>query len=209
LVVAVGACVALAACSTRPAPAISADQLSYARSFDLYTVYWAGMRLDGIPLTQADGLASYDSHYGVTLSYGNCVHKSLLALGGCTLPVRITTVWYIPHSNVSFGRYRYIRLHGVPALVTNGGEEIEIYTGPVAVDVIGATPKLTRDAANALRPFNRPQNGSWPAFTPPQYQPGVSYAQLGTEAGTTGNTGAPGGTIGPPGDLQPSVGSTQ
>jgi len=193
-------------CATRPAPAISTAQLAYARSFDIYTVYWAGKRIDGTPLTQADGVGSYDGHYGVTLSYGNCEHKNLLALGGCTLPLRITTVLYVPHSNVSFGRYRYIRLHGVPALVTNKGDEIEVYTGAVAVDVIGATPKITRDAAAKLTPFNRAVSRAWPAFTPPQYQPGVSYEQLGKEAAATGDTGS---SIGPPGDLQPSVGATQ
>ena len=197
---------AVAGCTTHPPPPISTAQLAYARSFDLYTVYWAGKRIDGVPLTQADGIGSYDAHYGVTLSYGTCEHKNLVALGGCTLPLRITTVWYVPHSNVSFGRYRYIRLHGVPALVTDGGDEIEVYTSAVAVDVIGATPKLTRDAAAKLTPFNRAVSRAWPAFTPPQYQPGVSYEQLGKAAASTGDTGS---TIGPPGDLQPSVGATQ
>ena len=195
----------LGGCGTSAPPPITSAQLAYARSFDLYTVYWAGKRIDGIPLTQADGIGSYNSHYGVTLSYGNCEHKSVLSLGGCTLPVRITTVWYLPHSNVSFGRYRYFRLHGVPALITNGGDEIEVYTENVAVDVIGANPQITQDAAAALTPFNRPVTSTLPAFSPPDYQPGVSYAQLGKEASATGDTG----TIGPPGDLQPSVGATQ
>jgi len=39
-----------------------------------------------------------------------------------------------------------------------------------------------------------------------QYQPGVSYEQLGKQASATGDTGS---VIGPPGDLQPSVGATQ
>ena len=192
-------------CATAAPPPVTAAQLSYARSFDLYTVYWAGRRIDGVPLTQADGMGSYDEHYGVTLSYGDCEHKSLLSLGGCTVPVRITTVLYVPHSNVSFGHYRYIRMHGVRALLANGGDEIELYTGPVAIDVVGANAKITRDAAAALRPFNRPVSADWPAFPPPDYQPGVSYAQLGKQASATGDTG----TIGPPGDLQPSVGATQ
>ena len=194
----------IAGCATYAPRPITAAQLSYARSFALYTDYWAGRRIDGIPLTQADGLGSYDPHYGVTLSYGTCEHKSLLSLGGCTIPLRITTVWYIPHSNVSFGRYRYVHLHGVPALITNGGDEIELYTGEVAVDVLGKDPKITRDAAAALRPLNRPATATWPPFAPADYQPGVSAAQLGAAAAATGDTGA----IGPPGDLQPSVGVT-
>jgi hypothetical protein len=192
-------------CATSAPPPITTAQLAFARSFDLYTVYWAGKRLDGIPLTQSDGIGSYDAHYGVTLSYGNCEHKGVLALGGCTLPLRITTVLYVPHSNVSFGRYRYFRLHGVPALIADGGDEIELYTDDVAVDVLGSSPKITHDAAAALTPFNRPVTSTLPAFSPPEYQPGVSYAQLGKEASATGDTG----TIGPPGELQPSVGATQ
>ena len=198
-------CALIGGCATSAPPPITAAQLAYARSFGLYTVYWAGARVDGIPLTQADGVGSYNAHFGVTLSYGDCEHKSLLSLGGCTLPLRITTVWYIPHSNVSFGHYRYFRVHGVPALITNGGDEVEVYTEDVAVDVIGSDPKITRAAVAALTAFNRSVTPTFPAFLPPNYQPGVSAAQLGKQASATGDTGA----IGPPGDLQPSVGATQ
>src|ERR1700691_1192201 len=100
----------LAGCATHAAPPIEATQLAYARSFKLFTLYWAGKRMDGIPLTEADGLGDYSPEIGVTLFYGNCEHKSILQLGGCTLPLKITTVWYIPHSNVSLGQRRYVRM---------------------------------------------------------------------------------------------------
>jgi hypothetical protein len=197
----------LAGCATGGAPPISADQLAYARSFDLYTVYWAGKSMDGIPLVQADGMGDYNPHYGVTLYYGNCEHKSLSALGGCTLPLQITTVLYVPHSNVSLGNYKSVRLRGVPAVIFPGGDEIELYTDEMSVDVLGATPKITREALAHLEPFNRPATAGWPAFIAPQFKPGVSYEQLAKEGQSTGDTGT--ATISPPGDLQPNTGVTQ
>ena len=147
---AVGLAGALAGCATAPAPPISAKQLAYARSFNLFTVYWAGKRMDGIPLTEADGLGDYVAPIGVSMFYGNCLHQSLLKLGGCTLPLKITTVWYVPHSNRSLGPQRSVRLHGVPALIFNHGDEVELYTDAMAVDVIGATPKLTMEGVRHL-----------------------------------------------------------
>ncbi len=192
----------IAGCATSPAPPISATALAGARSFNLFTVYWAGPRVDGIALTQADGLGDYVPPIGVSMYYGNCLHQSVLKLGGCTLPLKITTVLYVPHSNRSLGQRRWIRLHGVPALIFNHGDEAELYTDMMEVDVIGATPKLTLDGARKLTTFNRSPTAAWPAFPPPQYTPGVSLRQLAAR-----NAGASGasGTVNPPGDLQPSV----
>jgi hypothetical protein len=195
----------IAGCATHPAPPISAKQLDYAKSFHLFTLYWAGKRMDGIPLTEADGLGDYIPSIGVTMYYGNCEHKSLLKLGGCTLPLKVTTVWYIPHSNISLGRQRNVRLHGVPAVIFNGGDEIELYTDAMAVDVIGATPKLTMEGVRHLTTFNRTPSAAWPAFPPPEFTPGVSLKQLAARRGSTGATSA----NAPPSDLQPSVNSTQ
>ena len=194
----------VAGCATRPAPPISAAQLRYARSFRLFTLYWAGKRVDGIPLIQADGLGDYNPTVGVSLYYGNCERESVVKLGGCALPLRITTVWYIPHSNQSFGVNRYTRFHGVPADVVNGGDEIELYTDEMAVDVIGANPRITLEAVHHLTTFNRTPTAAWPAFPPPEYQPGVSEKELQAEKALTGATGATGGNE-PPSDLQPNV----
>lgn len=190
-------------CATGPAPPISAKQLAYAHSFNYFTVYWAGLRMDGIPLTEADGLGDYTPPIGITMYYGNCVHKSVLKLGGCTLPLKVTTVWYIPHSNRSLGKQRNVRLHGVPAVIFNNGDEVELYTDEMLVDVIGATPKLTMEGVAHLTTFNRRPSAAWPAFPPPDFTPGVSLKQLAAQRLKRGSTG-PSGAISPPGDLQPS-----
>src|ERR1700730_18761366 len=49
----------LAACTTHPAPPISAVDLAQARAFQKVTVYWAGRRVDGVPLTAADNLYNF------------------------------------------------------------------------------------------------------------------------------------------------------
>jgi hypothetical protein len=196
----------LAGCATRPAPPISAGELAYAHSFNLFTVYWAGRRMDGIPLTAADGLAEYNPPIGITMYYGNCLHKSVTKLGGCTLPLKVVTAWYIPHSNISLGTRLNVRLRGVPAVIFNHGDEAELYTDATLVDVIGATPKLTMEGVAHLTPFNRTPTASWPALPPPQFRPGVSLKQLAAErVGVSGMSG----TVNPPGDLQPSLTPTQ
>jgi hypothetical protein len=192
----------IAGCATHPAPPISATQLRYARSFSLFTLYWAGKSMDGIPLIEADGLGDYNPTIGVTLYYGNCLKQSVTKLGGCKLPLRITTVWYVPHSNASFGRNDYTRFHGVPADIVDGGDEIELYTDAMAVDVIGATPKITLEAVHHLTTFNRRPSAAWPAFPPPEFTPGVSLKQLAAERARKGTTGATGPE--PPSDLQPN-----
>ncbi|MGD0980955.1 MAG: hypothetical protein ABR946_05670 [Solirubrobacteraceae bacterium] len=194
----------VAGCATGPAPPISAKQLAYAHSFDLFTLYWAGRSVDGIPLTEADGLGDYNAEIGVTMYYGNCIHKSVLKLGGCTLPLKVTTVWYIPHSNISLGAQRNVRVHGVPAVVFDHGDEVEVYTDAMAVDVLGATPKLTMAGVRQLTTFNRKPTAAWPAFPPPQFTPGVSLKQLAAEG-----KGGKNSKSNPPGDLQPNVNPSQ
>jgi hypothetical protein len=197
----------LAGCATGPAPPISAKQLAYAHSFDLFTLYWAGKRMDGIPLTQADGLGDYTPPIGITMYYGNCIHKSVVKLGGCTLPLKITTVWYIPHSNRSLGPRRNVRLRGVPAVIFNNGDEAELYTDETLVDVIGATPKLTMEGVEHLTTFNRKPTAAWPALPPPDFTPGVSLKQLAAAKQRANRGKRP--VENPPGDLQPSVNQTQ
>jgi len=196
----------VAGCATGPAPPISATQLAYAHSFNLFTLYWAGKRVDGIPLTEADGLGDYAPPVGISMYYGNCLHKSPVKLGGCTLPLKITTIWYIPHSNRSLGPRRNIRVHGVPALIFNHGDEVELYTDEMLVDVIGATPKLTMAGVKHLTTFNRKPTAAWPAFPPPDFTPGVSLKQLAAEKlAATGATKPDK----PPGDLQPALNPSQ
>jgi hypothetical protein len=204
-VAALGAAAALAGCSTHPAPPITGAALAVARSFNDFTTYWDGRYLGNVPLTAADGLSTYAPSNGFTLFYGNCERDGLLHIGGCTLPVEITTVLYVPHSNKSLGPRRNLRLRGVPAVIFDGGDEIEMYTDKMSIDIVADTPRRALAAVRALRPFNRVPTITWPAFPQPYFKPGVPPNQL---PGATGASGAT-GTATLPSQLQPTPAAKQ
>ena len=56
-----------------------------------------------MPLTAADNLSDFNSSAGFALYYGDCEGRGPLHTAGCTLPLKITTVLYSPHSDASFG----------------------------------------------------------------------------------------------------------
>src|SRR5579863_8201261 len=145
---AAAAAVILAGCTTNEAPPISAVDLSQARFFKEFTVYWAGNRIDGIPLTAADSPLDFiNSSVGFALYYGDCLGRGTFHTGGCTLPLKITTVRYRAHSDVNFGPQHWVLVHHVPAVVYDGGDKLEIYTDLQAVDIVAATPRIASDAA--------------------------------------------------------------
>ena len=195
----------LAGCATHAAPPISAKQLAYARSFHLYTVYWAGRSIDGVHLTEADGAGDYDSNIGISMYYGNCEPNGGVLSGGCKLPLKITTVRYVPHSNRSLGARHNVHLRGVPAVIFDRGLKIELYTDEMAIDIVADTPKRAREAVAHLTTLNRTPTASWPAFPQPQFKPGVSGQQLTLRREATGDTG----TVSPPGSLEPSLPASQ
>jgi hypothetical protein len=206
----------LAGCTTHPAPAISAFDLARARQFKELTVYWAGTEVDGVPLTAADNLYDFVSAIGFAMYYGNCEGRGNLHASGCTLPLKITTVRYVPHSDASFGPLRWVhlpRLNDVPAVIYNGGDDMEIYTDRQAIDIVADSPARAVAAVNALRPFNRTPSASFPAFPKPFFTPDLSPEQIaaaaGGSTGLTGLTGATGATadIQPPPGLEPAPGT--
>jgi hypothetical protein len=202
------AAVTLAGCATGPAPPISAADLASARAFNRFTVYWAGRGVDGVPLTAADNLYNFNSNAGFAMYYGDCESRGPLRDSGCTLPLKITTVIYEPHSDASFGPQHNVRLRGVPAVIYGGGDDIEIYTDRQAIDIAADSPRRALAAVNALEPFNRTPTADFPAFPQPYFQPGVSAEQLALQAAATGPTGPTGATsdIVPPAALEPTPG---
>jgi hypothetical protein len=197
----------LAGCTNHGAPPISAIDLSQARFFKEFTVYWAGTRLDGIPLTAADSPLDFiNSSVGFALYYGDCLGRGTFHAGGCTLPLKITTVRYRPHSDALFGPQHWILVHHVPAVVYGDGDKIEIYTDRQAIDIVAATPRLASDAAQALAPFNRTPTASFPAFPQPYFTPNPTPEDLAARAGATGASGAtgPSGVTGATTNLVPA-----
>ncbi len=163
----------LAGCTTHPAPPISDGDLQLARKFSLFTTYWVGRSIQGIPLTAADSTRDYDPTVGMRVYYGNCVKpSSILSSAGCQLPLEIATVIYHAHTNIGFGARTETVIRGAPVVIYNGGRSMEIYTGGLAIDVYAQSPQLAQAAAQALVPLNRlrPRGRD---FSPPRYVPGV------------------------------------
>jgi hypothetical protein len=171
-------CLLVGGCATaKPAPA-TARELAEVQTFPYYRVYWVGPRFGSYPLAGADGRTSYNAGVGDSLYYGDCVEGKSSALGssGCELPLQVTTVIYSPHMNTGFGSQRNILLRGVPAVVYDGGDSIELYSGRLAIDALSDTHAEALHAVSLLRPVNAPGSatGSLPA---PVYCPTLSGPQ--------------------------------
>jgi hypothetical protein len=195
-----------AGCTTHEVAQLTAHDLATARAFKQFTVYWAGLSVDGVRLTAADNLSDFNSSVGFALYYGDCEGRGTFHTAGCTLPLKITTVRYSAHSDASFGPQHWIRTRqGVPAVVYHGGQDIEVYTDRMAIDIVADSPRRALAALNALYPFNRNVSTSFPAFPQPYFQPNVTQEQL-VQEGASGSTGATGATsdIAPPPQVQPT-----
>lgn len=159
--------IALAGCSTSGPPPIAHSELAAARAFPYYTVYWVGMKFGSDPLTAADGVEGYKPQIGDSLYYGNCVsNESVLSTHGCLLPLQVTTVIYVLHSNLTLGPQRNIVIRGVPAVIYDKGRSIELYSGRVAIDIFSNDLKNAMAGAQQLRPFNSDGSDSTPLPLP-------------------------------------------
>ncbi|MGA2007584.1 MAG: hypothetical protein ABSH27_08525 [Solirubrobacteraceae bacterium] len=195
--------VVLTGCSTHEVSPITPAALASARAFSEYLDFWAGLSVDGVPLTVADTPNDFYSPVGFTMYYGNCEGRGTLRDGGCTLPLKITTTIYSPHSDASFGPQHWVEVHGVPAVVYDGGKEIEIYTDHQDVDIVADSPARAAAAAAALKPFNRVLPPGAPDFPQPLYTPNPPQVSLNGASGPTGATGATTG-LAPPPQLEPA-----
>lgn len=204
----VAGAVALAGCTTHQVPPLSPAAIETAREFKEFTVYWAGPVLGNAKVTEADSPLYFYAPVGFTMYYGNCEPRKGLHDGGCTLPLKITTSIYSPHSDASFGSQRWVQFHGVPAVIYHDGDEIELYTDRMNVDIVADTPQRAVSAAEALRPFNRGASTDFPAFPQPYYTVDPTQAELDAQAqaAAAGSTSATGATskIGPPSELEPT-----
>jgi hypothetical protein len=172
-------CLAAAAggCGTSQPGELTAGELSEAQTFPYFRVYWVGRSFAGRPLAAADGLKGYIEKVGDSVYYGDCVNsKGILGGGNCLLPLQVTTVIYVLHSNAALGEQHNIVVRGVPATVYDEGRAIEIYSGRVAIDIFSDTYAHALHAADALLPLNAPGSAS-SDLPPPVYCPGLSGPQ--------------------------------
>lgn len=167
---------AAAGCGTSHPAGLDASDLAEAQTFPFFKIYWAGARFDGRPLAAVDGLNGYIPKVGDSVYYGDCVQtKGVFGGGSCELPLQVTTVIYVLHSNATLGPQRNMLIRGVPATVYDEGRSIEIYTGRVAIDIFSDSFAHAFRASQELRPLNAP--GSAAADLPePIYCPGLSGA---------------------------------
>ncbi len=162
-------------CATsQPAP-LTVRELAEAQTFPFYRVYWVGPRFGSYSLVAADGRQNYSSVVGDSVYYGNCLPGKTSALngGGCELPLRVTTLIYTRQANASLGAQRNTILRGVPAVIYNGGDTVELYSGRVAIEVFSDDLPEALRAIGALRPLNAPGSAVG-ALPPPVYCPGLS-----------------------------------
>ncbi len=162
-------------CATsQPAP-ITVRELAEAQTFPFYRVYWVGPRFGAFRLVAADGRENYASSVGDSVYYGNCLPGKTSALngGGCELPLRITTLIYTRQANASLGAQRNTILRGVPAVIYNGGDTVQLYSGRVTIEVFSDDLSEALRAIKALRPLNAPGSAVG-ALPPPVYCPGLS-----------------------------------
>ncbi len=165
-----------AGCGTSPPAALSASDLAEAQTFPFYKIYWAGLSFDGRPLAAVDGLNGYIPKVGDSVYYGDCVQtKGVFGGGSCELPLQVTTVIYVLHSNATLGPQSNMLIRGVPATVYDEGRSIEIYTGRVAIDIFSDSFAHAFRASEELRPLNAAGSAS-EDLPEPIYCPGLSGA---------------------------------
>ncbi len=150
-------------------------ELAEAQTFPFYRVYWVGPQFGSYSLAAADGRQNYSSSVGDSVYYGNCLPGKTSALdgGGCELPLRVTTLTYTRQANASLGAQRNTILRGVPAVIYNGGDSVELYSGRVAIEVFSDDLSEALHAIRKLRPINAPGSDAG-ALPPPVYCPGLS-----------------------------------
>jgi hypothetical protein len=163
-------------CATGSPSPISQRELAEAQTFPYYTVYWVGMRFGPYTLTAADGRMDYQPAYGDSVYYGECLRTGkILAATSCVLPLQVTTSIYGLHRNTSLGPQQNAVIRGVPAVIYDGGAQIELYSGRLAIDVLANTSARALRAAELLRPLNSPGSAQGP-LPAPVYCPGLSGA---------------------------------
>lgn len=155
-----GVCLAAAGCGAssvsqvEPAAPPRGDlTLEQVRVFDDFPLVFAGDQVDGLPLAailRRDDTADY-----VSFVYGDCVPADDQ---GCAPPAEVQ-VW--PACARSPDRYESSPespaseptvVRGVPALVLDGGAQLELRTGRSTVVVFADTSTRAARVARALRP---------------------------------------------------------
>jgi hypothetical protein len=162
------ASVLLGACANtlqdQPIASSTLEKLVLERGFP---VYWLGGTFEGLAITNVDR----DPSGAFTIHYGDCTE------GGQNTCVTPLTVVTSPDNSFHPGEQtprQIASIRGVPSVVAQQGNTIEIPTGGVLVDIYANSPRLARGAAQAATPINQ---FAVPGARFPGAQPDNGYSQ--------------------------------
>jgi hypothetical protein len=149
---------------TAPAGEDVAAELRAARTNAPHRVFFAGARVDRLPLTSVEQQAHRPAH--VTFLYGTCTIE-LPAEGGCGVPIEI--------QNFPFRHDEWMRaigcsgrttVRGVPAVHHDG---LTLFTADTIVKIYAVDRAAEHRVAAALRPIDG-SAGAGALPIPPSYQ---------------------------------------
>jgi hypothetical protein len=113
-----------------------------------YPVYWLGGSFRGHAITEV----AQDPGGATSIQYGDCLQGGQ---GTCVPPLRVVTSpdnSFLPGG--AFAPRRAASVRGVSAVLAQGGDTVEIATGPVVVDIYAQSPRLAAAAAQTIVPIN-------------------------------------------------------
>jgi hypothetical protein len=112
-----------------------------------HSVYWLGGSFEGMKITEVIP----DPGGAFSVQYGDCLEGGQ---GTCIPPLRVVTSpdnSFLPGGSTA---RRTVLIRGVPAVVSQGGQTIEIATGGVVVDINARDPRVAGAAAQTIVPIN-------------------------------------------------------
>jgi hypothetical protein len=112
-----------------------------------FPVYWLGSSFQGMAITEA----VHDPSGAFSVRYGDCLEGGQ---GACIRPLLVITSpdnGFLPGGSTP---RQATRIRGVAAVVAEGGETIEIPTGPVVVEIHAQDPRAAAAAAQTIVPIN-------------------------------------------------------
>jgi hypothetical protein len=112
-----------------------------------FTVYWAGLRFAGLPISGV----SVDPSEAVSIRYGDCVTGGQYV---CVTPLSIVTSPDNSFVPGGAGATSAPRTRGVAVSSSRGGRTLALATGKVVVSVYGKTALLAREALATIAPLN-------------------------------------------------------
>ncbi len=112
-----------------------------------FPVYWLGGSFRGAAVTEA----THDPSGSYSVQYGDCLRGGQ---GTCVPPLRVVTSpdnGFVPGGST---RSLPARIRGVPAVLAQAGETIEIPTAGVVVDIYAVNARTAAAAAHTIVPIN-------------------------------------------------------